>query len=332
MSDEANMEPRKALFILAITKDIMLDSAICDLIDNSINAAKKLSKFKSLKGYRVDLYIGQKNNDKYDFVIKDNCGGIKREDAKNRAFTLGNDFIDNKLGFGIGMKRAIFKLADEFLLESYTLDDKFKIQMDVNKWAKKPRWKTPIKENNSKESLEPGVVISISKLNNKIEAELLSKEFERRLINTIKINFEFILEAGFEIYFNEKKIEYNSNLFAKNLLDDRSYTINENEVKLKIEYNSKRSSEFYGWNYVINGRNIIHGDKSILSNWQKTIRDDKYSYEKFIGFVFINGDNVSELPLNTSKDGIDANSSMYRIIQKHMMSAIDKTKEYFKDS
>ena len=214
MSDEANMEPRKALFILAITKDIMLDSAICDLIDNSINAAKKLSKFKSLKGYRVDLYIGQKNNDKYDFVIKDNCGGIKREDAKNRAFTLGNDFIDNKLGFGIGMKRAIFKLADEFLLESYTLDDKFKIQMDVNKWAKKPRWKTPIKENNSKESLEPGVVISISKLNNKIEAELLSKEFERRLINTIKINFEFILEAGFEIYFKGEKIQldYKSNL------------------------------------------------------------------------------------------------------------------------
>ena len=75
----------------------------------------------------------------------------------------------------------------------------------------------------------------------------------------------------------------------------------------------------------------MHGDKSILSNWQKTIRDDKYNYDKFIGFVFINGDNVSELPLNTSKDGIDANSSMYRIIQKHMMSAIDKTKEYFKD-
>ena len=153
------MEPRKALFILAITKDIMLDSAICDLIDNSINAAKKLSKFKSLKGYRVDLYIGKKYNDKYDFVIKDNCGGIRREDAKNRAFTLGNDFIDNKRGFGIGMKRAIFKLADEFSVESYTLDDKFKIQMDVNKWGEKPRWKTPIKENNSKESLEPGVVI-----------------------------------------------------------------------------------------------------------------------------------------------------------------------------
>jgi len=116
------------------------------------------------------------------------------------------------------------------------------------------------------------------------------------------------------------------------LLDDRIYTINGNEVKLKIEHNSKRSSEFYGWNYVINGRSIIHGDKSILSNWQQIIKDDKYNYERFIGFVFINGDNVSELPLNTSKDGIDVNSNIYKIIQKHMMSAIEKTKEYFKDS
>ena len=92
MSDMANMEPRKTLFILAITKDIMLESAICELIDNSIHAAQKISKFKSLKGYHIELWIGQKHNNKYDFVIKDNCGGITREDAINTAFKLGNDF------------------------------------------------------------------------------------------------------------------------------------------------------------------------------------------------------------------------------------------------
>ena len=332
MNDEASMEPRKELFIFAITKDITLDSAICDLIENSINSAKKLSGFKSLKGYRVDLYIDQNYNDKYDFVIRDNCGGITREDAKNRAFKLGNDFKDNKLGFGIGMKRALFKLADEYTLESYTLYDKFKIEMNVKEWVKKSTWKTPIKKNNNKENLESGVVISISKLNNKIEDELLSKEFQRNFITTIKINFEFALEAGFEINLNNKRLEYNSSLFAKNLLEDRKYIVSENEVILKIEHNSKRSCNYYGWNYVINGRNIIHGDKCILNNWHKNIKDNIYNFEKFVGFVFINGDNVSELPLNTSKDGIDINNSMYVKIQKYMVSAMDKTKEYFIDN
>lgn len=330
--DDAKMEPKKALFIVAITKDITLESTICDLIENSINAAKKLCKFKTLRGYRVELYIGKNYNDKYDFVIKDNCGGITREDAKNRAFMLGNDFEDNKLGFGIGMKRALFKLADDFILESYTIDDKFKIQMDVKEWQKKSSWNTPIRKNTNKEILEPGVVISISRLNSKIESELLSTKFQRDLINTIKINFEFALEAGFEIYLNRKKVEYSSSLFAKNLLEDRVYDISENEIKLKIEHNSKRSYEYYGWNYVINGRNIIHGDKYILNNWQKSIKENKYNFEKFVGFVFINGDDVSGLPLNTSKDGIDINNSVYKKIQKYMISAMEKTKEYFEDN
>lgn len=328
MSDEASMEPRKELFVSAITKDIKLESAICDLIENSINAAKKRGKFESLKGYRVNLYVGQNYKGKYNFVIKDNCGGITREDAKNRAFKLGNDFKDNKLGFGIGMKRALFKLADDFILESYTSNDKFKIHMNVKKWEKKLTWNIPIDDNNSNDNLEPGVIISISKLNDKIEDELLSKKFKRNLISTIKINFEFALEAGFEIYLNKKRIEYNSGLFAKNLLDDRTYIVNENEVRLKIEFNSKRSSEYYGWNYIINGRNIIHGDKTLLNDWQ----DNKYSFEKFVGFVFIDGNNASELPLNTSKDGIDINNSMYIKIKNYMISAMNKTKEYFENN
>lgn len=332
MSDEANMEPRKELFVSAITKDIKLESTICDLIENSINAAKKQGEFELLKGYRVNLYVGQNYKDKYNFVIEDNCGGITREDAKNRAFKLGNDFKDNKLGFGIGMKRALFKLADDFILESYTSKDKFKIHMNVKKWEKKSTWNIPIDNNNSNDNLETGVKILVLKLNNEIQDELLSKKFQRDLISTIKINFEFALEAGFEIYLNEKRIEYNSNLFAKNLLDDRTYTVSQNKVKLKIEYNSKRSSEYYGWNYIINGRNIIHGDKIVLNNWQQSINDNRYCFDKFVGFVFINGNNVSELPLNTSKDGIDINNSMYIKIKNYMISAMNKTKEHFKNN
>ncbi|MBY6784331.1 ATP-binding protein, partial [Clostridium botulinum] len=186
--------------ILALTKDEKLDSAICELIANSINAAERLNNSKVLKGYRAELYIGKNNNIPYDFLMKDNCGGISREDAKNKAFKLGNDFKNYKLGFGIGMKRALFKLCEEFILESHTVNDSFKIQMNILDWEKKRGWNIPIKNNNRKTKLEPGVIISVPKLNKDIEKELLSQQFKKKLINKIKLNYETKLEAGFEIY------------------------------------------------------------------------------------------------------------------------------------
>ncbi|NFE72846.1 hypothetical protein FDC27_06865 [Clostridium botulinum] len=329
VNDIANMEPRKALFILALTKDEKLDSAICELIANSINAAERLNNSKVLKGYRAELYIGKNNNIPYDFLMKDNCGGISREDAKNKAFKLGNDFKNYKLGFGIGMKRALFKLCEEFILESHTVNDSFKIQMNILDWEKKRGWNIPIKNNNRKTKLEPGVIISVPKLNKDIEKELLSQQFKKKLINKIKLNYETKLEAGFEIYINGKRILCDDMKSNNNVLETGTYVFQGIELKIKIECNSKRSSDCYGWNYVINGDTIINGDKTSLSNWEETVKDSNYNYEKFVGFVYINGDDVSKLPLNTTRDGIDTNNEIYKVIQNRINTAIKNTRKYF---
>ena len=117
-NDMANMASTKEFFIFSITKDIKLDAAICELIDNSINAAQKLNVSNSPKRHHVDLYIGKTSTNSNEFLIKDDYEGITRKDAKNKAFVLGNDSKYYKSGFGIGMKRALFKLAEEFTLES----------------------------------------------------------------------------------------------------------------------------------------------------------------------------------------------------------------------
>ena len=83
------------------------------------------------------------------------------------------------MGFGIGCIIFCFNLSDEFVLESYVLDDKFKIQMNVCEWERKSSWNIPIKEERRKENLESGVVISILKINNKIQDELLSRDFQK---------------------------------------------------------------------------------------------------------------------------------------------------------
>ena len=65
------MQPTKEFFISYIIRDISLEKAITDLIDNSIEAAKSMSNSAFLNDFKIQLTF-KKNK----FIIKDNCGGI----------------------------------------------------------------------------------------------------------------------------------------------------------------------------------------------------------------------------------------------------------------
>ena len=110
-ADKARAGPTKAFFVEMLVKDVALDSAILDLLDNCIDGAKRLRGEGSYEGLEVQIDI---RADK--FLIEDNCGGIDLDTAKNYAFMFGTDPAverpDKALGvFGVGMKRAIFKIG-----------------------------------------------------------------------------------------------------------------------------------------------------------------------------------------------------------------------------
>ena len=61
------------------------------------------------------------------FQIEDNCGGITLDDAVNYAFTFGRQEEDQTENFsigvyGIGMKRAIFKIGNSISITSTYLN------------------------------------------------------------------------------------------------------------------------------------------------------------------------------------------------------------------
>jgi hypothetical protein len=109
----------KDFFVGMLTRDIELSDAILDLLDNCLDGivrqkkeANKNQNPQFYKGYYSTLTIMQ---DK--FIIEDNCGGIPREITEKYAFRMGrsSDKIDDDLPtvgiYGIGMKRAIFKIG-----------------------------------------------------------------------------------------------------------------------------------------------------------------------------------------------------------------------------
>ena len=147
--------PHKRFFIDMITRDISLEACVLDLIDNSVDGATRLTYGKPVKskapkphplssggtrykGFKVDVKCSPSL-----FRIHDNCGGISVEIATDYAFNFGRDpgehtNADTEAGigiYGIGMKRALFKMGKQFDVQSHTEDDAFVMNVDVDQWA-----------------------------------------------------------------------------------------------------------------------------------------------------------------------------------------------------
>ena len=86
-----------------------------------------------------------------EFTIVDNCGGISRDLAEERAFMMGKPTLkpgERDPGselptvgmYGIGMKRAIFKIGRYCEVRSQTSKDSFRVEIpkewftDENNW------------------------------------------------------------------------------------------------------------------------------------------------------------------------------------------------------
>ena len=91
-----------------LVKDIALTRAIIDLIDNSVDGARR----KRSGGEYVGLWIEITANENL-FEVKDNCGGIPLETARYYAFRFGRpaemEATPHSVGqFGVGMKTGTF--------------------------------------------------------------------------------------------------------------------------------------------------------------------------------------------------------------------------------
>ncbi len=112
--------PTKRFFVEMFTRDIDLRDAILDLLDNCIDGVVRSKSFNRAHKRPYANYWAKISLDADHFSISDNCGGISRELAEKSAFMLGRpaDYEEETKGptvgvYGIGMKRAIFKMGRE---------------------------------------------------------------------------------------------------------------------------------------------------------------------------------------------------------------------------
>lgn len=356
MVRKAHASPQKEFFIEMITRDITLEACILDLIDNSVDGAIRANKRKNanstfrddLSGYRVDISFSE---DKFE--IDDNCGGIAVNDAVDYAFHFGRrpdipEGLETVIGlYGIGMKRAIFKIGRIIEIVSNDGIDPFLVPINVDTWKKQTRmlggeqiadWDFDLRSYDGPHAI--GTNIEITEINPSVKKDLASPVYNRDLRAAVAKYYSFLLLQGLTISINRENVEpypyrlkHSEEFQAANV----KFEIDGVETQIIVGMSdlpadeeepgasSRAETNYFGWYVVCNGRIVIAADKTSRTVWG----DDYFpawhgQYNGFMGQVFFESDDPAMLPWTTTKREIDADAPVYR-------QAVTRMKEFSRE-
>jgi len=322
----AQAEPSKAFFIDMLTRDIRLSVCILDLIDNSIDsliAASDLdvsqhliagTKAQSVKAQIAISYTPSR------FTISDNCGGISISEAEKHIFLLGNpaeETSGTRLGvYGIGMKRAFFKIGKSISFMSHTKDEEFKIDIDVDSWKKKKEWPFPFTYGRPKKSTSGGTTIAITDLHEVIGRQFASTAFRTLLSEKVSRAYALFLKAGAKITINGEEHHPEFPELAETLgLRAVRQLVKEDGVEVLVLAGLSPPTDKTprGWYVFCNGRMVLDADKTHRTGWNVDSHPTFHAkYNHFLGYVYFRSKHGHKLPWNTTKDDVDQESPIYQ--------------------
>jgi hypothetical protein len=338
---DANAHPKKHFFIEMFTRDIPLLDCVLDLIDNCVDGLARTGRlsmhtisdtiFNSKDPAvpnRSDRPHIQVSFDGKHFRIADNCGGIDYEYALKDVFNFGHSTkrTTEYLGvYGVGMKRALFKMGDKFLIDSKTIKNGFTCELDVPQWmdhdSEMTDWTIPLTPSKPATSdNRAGTTITVSNLKKNVSELLASRRFDEDLAKAIGRVYAFIVEKHIRISVNGVDIKAFNVPVAQPQSGDTSYEeFQYEDVKVRIFATLSSQSidgptkENSGWYVACNGRLILTADTTDTTGWgisPMPIWVPKYT--SFIGFVFFESKDALALPWTTTKRGVNRESTVYR--------------------
>jgi hypothetical protein len=338
MSNEAQAYPTKQFFVSMLTRDIKLEDAILDLLDNCLDGALRTAHGTAVdySKHRVSILMNEST-----FVIEDDCGGIPRDVAVNYAFKMGReaddtrDAEDETIGmYGVGMKRAIFKMGETASVQTLHGEECFEVSISPD-WLKEKEWKPlPIQDLNDNARLAaPGTRITVTSLYSGVARLFVSDAFINELQKSISEHFTMFLQRGLQVLVNGKavppvRVEV---LVSDDATGPAPYVyqtlIEDVQVSITVGLNTgrglpsdddessdferDRSSAAAGWTVFCNDRAVIVGDKSRLTGWGDKLPLYHYQFSIITGIVEFRSHNAARLPVTTTKRALDASSDIW---------------------
>jgi hypothetical protein len=321
----AKAHPSKAFFIEMLTRDLSLSDCILDLVDNSIHSLITRTKldvsehlFAGTRTQKIDAFIDISFTSS-KFNVKDDCGGISIKDAEEQVFLLGNPVKEKGqagLGvYGIGMKRAFFKIGRQISIASHTTDEEFKVDINVDEWEKTNEWDFPF-TGREKKSKAGGTDIEISMLNPIVIEQFISKTFKTLLVEKISKAYALFLKAGLKIKVNREdaKADIPEIGETKGLSSVRQILRKDGvEIVIMAGLSPMTDRTPRGWYVFCNGRMVLDADKTERTGWGVDSHPGFHSkYNHFLGYVYFRSKNVQKLPWTTTKEGVNRESPIYQ--------------------
>ena len=338
--NDIDARPSKSLFVGMITRDITIEDAIMDFVDNSVDQAKRLedSKVADLTSFYIRIELRRER-----FLIEDNCGGMELEVAQTRAFRFGRpDDIPSEKGtigrFGIGMKRAFFKLGRHFNIISKASASSFTVDVSVPDWTQdKYNWSFPVVSPAVIKDKDPswhGYRVEIDQLHDYVAANFGdgNTPFVNALETRIRLAHQAALVSGIEISINgRRQVAQEPSLLWSNVLQPATYQRefafpDKSPIYCRVTAGlSDPKPQEAGWYVYCNARLIARADKSIATGWgessSSSIPQYHNNFARFRGYVFLDSDDPDLLPWNTTKSALDTNSPTFTVMRPLIIEA-----------
>lgn len=357
---EISAFPTKRFFVEMLVRDIELKDAMLDLLDNCIDGAmRSLARDRSrpendapYSGFwaKIDFSGGE-------FSIQDNCGGIPREVAVKSAFRLGRPAVEPDgddaksdlptVGvYGIGMKRAIFKMGRNAIVSSKNDHQAFDVVIDPE-WMDKDVWDLELVDREPVAGEIDGTHLIINDIRPGVSQEFSSDTFYDTFCNAVSQYYSVIIQKGFKVLVKgveivPKKIGFI--LDAENLDQGiapyvyyRDPASDGVEVALTVgfyrpllseeegdqqeaqEREGRPSSELAGWTVIINDRVVLYADKTRVTGWDEAgVPGYHTQFTSIAGVVEFRSSEPELLPLTTTKRGVNGNSDLYLSVKNYM--------------
>ena len=322
-------QPTKELLITTLVRDLTLRDAIGDLVDNSVDAARSFAN-GSYEGLKIEIHATPEY-----FHISDNCGGFSVNIARNYAFCFGrpegHPETPGSIGrFGIGMKRALFKMGNVFKISSTTPTTTFEMEVNVEKWRKQNEWDFRFKsydDNGNFGDEQIGTRIQVSDLKKDITEQFANSNFMKKLRNEIELEHLYTIHKGLVISLNNKPLMQRQLDFIQSEEIKPGYwqgTFHKDKLKVDVYAGiSKDEGSEGGWYIFCNQRLIVGPETSFITGWTGRKGDGVAEYHdqfhRFRGYVFFEAENAELLPWNTTKTGMDLDSPSYRAVRQQMI-------------
>jgi hypothetical protein len=341
--------PSKRFFVEMLTRDIELKDAILDLLDNCVDGVLRILAAKKARAEEVheelpyDGYWARITATADSFELTDNCGGMSRKIAIESAFRLGrvdpekDKNIPTVGMYGIGMKRAIFKLGQYTRVDSYPEEDPAFFVEITPEWLTNDSWQLALAD--AQDTLDdPGVKISVRQLYDHISVQFdeARTTFLKELREEVASLYALIIRKGFKVYLNDKEIQpislslLSSEIRDGNVIQPYGFRDTYDGVDIEIvvgfyqslassdeiedEQEMARKADNAGWTIICNDRVVLSHDKSPITGWGDPVMGTPKYHNQFIsiaGVVKFISNEPLKLPLNTTKRGLNTSSFIY---------------------